>query len=45
MSLMETKNVVSKIASKYPVISIDLFGSHASNEDTSSSDLDLIGIF
>ena len=45
MNLTEIKNVVSKIASKYPVLSIDLFGSYASEEASNESDIDLIVYF
>lgn len=45
MNLTEIKNVVSKIASKYPVLSIDLFGSYAREEASNDSDIDLIVYF
>ncbi|WP_028309611.1 nucleotidyltransferase family protein [Desulfitibacter alkalitolerans] len=45
MSLTEIRDVVSKIAKKYPILSIDLFGSYASGEASKDSDIDLIVYF
>ncbi|KJS22548.1 MAG: nucleotidyltransferase [Clostridiaceae bacterium BRH_c20a] len=45
MTLTEIKNVVSRVARKYPVRSVDLFGSYATNEVSQDSDVDLIVCF
>ncbi len=45
MTLANIKNVVGKVASAYPVISIDLFGSYANDEATKDSDVDLLVYF
>lgn len=45
MTITEIKAVVDQIAPSYPVLSIDLFGSYARNENTESSDVDLLVFF
>ena len=45
MTLANIKNVVGKVASAYPVISIDLFGSYANDEATKDFDVDLLVYF
>ncbi len=45
MTVTDIKDIVTKIAAQYPVISIDLFGSYANNEATEDSDVDLLVYF
>lgn len=45
MELQEIKSAVSRIAARYPIVSIDLFGSYASNKATDKSDIDLLVYF
>ncbi|HYE10153.1 MAG TPA: nucleotidyltransferase domain-containing protein [Patescibacteria group bacterium] len=45
MTVTNIKDVVGKVASAYPVISIDLFGSYANGEATENSDVDLLVYF
>jgi hypothetical protein len=42
MDLSVIKQSIGKIAKKYPVLSIDLFGSYVTGTQTSDSDLDLL---
>lgn len=42
MDIISIKQSIEKIAKKYPVLSIDLFGSYANGNETADSDLDLI---
>lgn len=42
MTVTDIKDVVTKIAAQYRVISIDLFGSYANDESTEKSDIDLL---
>jgi uncharacterized protein len=44
-TIEKIKDIVSQIAPSYPIISIDLFGSYATNEATESSDVDLLVYF
>jgi predicted nucleotidyltransferase len=45
MTVLNIKDVVSQVATAYPVISIDLFGSYANGEATEYSDVDLVVCF
>ena len=45
MTISDIRNVVVQVASAYPVISVDLFGSFARGEDTEGSDVDLLVFF
>ncbi|HAW72001.1 MAG TPA: nucleotidyltransferase [Firmicutes bacterium] len=45
MTITDIKNAVIQVASSYPVLSIDLFGSIASGENTEDSDVDLLVCF
>jgi len=42
MTIDSLRGIIAQIAPAYPVISIDLFGSYASEEDTDASDVDLL---
>jgi hypothetical protein len=45
MNITDIKEVVGQVASAYPVLSIDLFGSYANEEATGDSDVDLLVYF
>ncbi len=45
MTITDIKNAVLQVAPLYPVLSVDLFGSFASGEDTKDSDVDLLVYF
>ena len=45
MTITDIKNAVTQVVSSYPVLSIDLFGSFASGENTEDSDVDLLVYF
>lgn len=45
MTITDIRDVVVQIAPAYPVLSIDLFGSFASGENTEDSDVDLLVYF
>lgn len=45
MNITDIKEVVGQVASEYPVLSIDLFGSYANEEATNDSDVDLLVYF
>ena len=45
MTITDIKNAVDQVAPVYPVLSINLFGSFASGEDTEDSDVDLLVCF
>ncbi len=42
MTITEIRDAVSQVATAYPVISVDLFGSFARGDCTESSDIDLL---
>jgi predicted nucleotidyltransferase len=44
-TIAKIKDIVSQIAPSYPIISVDLFGSYATNEATETSDVDLLVYF
>ncbi|MCD5407160.1 MAG: nucleotidyltransferase domain-containing protein [Desulfotomaculum sp.] len=45
MTITDIKAAVLQVAPGYPVASIDLFGSYASEENTEQSDVDLLVCF
>jgi predicted nucleotidyltransferase len=45
VTVLNIKDVVSQVATAYPVISIDLFGPYANGEATEYSDVDLLVCF
>jgi hypothetical protein len=45
VTITDIRDVVVQIAPAYPVLSIDLFGSFASGENTEDSDVDLLVYF
>lgn len=45
MTITDIRDAVGQVAPAYPVLSIDLFGSFASGEDTEDSDVDLLVYF
>ena len=45
MTIIDIKKVVEQVARAYPVLSIDLFGSYANNENIETSDVDLLVYF
>lgn len=45
MTITDIKKAVVQVAPSYPVLSIDLFGSFASEENTEDSDVDLLVCF
>ena len=45
MTITDIRDAVGQVAPAYPVLSIDLFGSFASGEDTADSDVDLLVYF
>ncbi len=45
MTINDIRNAVVQVASAYPVISVDVFGSFARGEDTEGSDVDLLVFF
>ncbi|GAB6154659.1 nucleotidyltransferase family protein [Desulfosporosinus burensis] len=45
MTITDIRDAVVQVAPAYPVLSIDLFGSFASGEDTEDSDVDLLVYF
>jgi len=45
VTITDIRDAVGQVAPAYPVLSIDLFGSFASGEDTEDSDVDLLVYF
>lgn len=45
MTITSIKEIVEEIAPNYPVLSIELFGSYANEENTEDSDIDLLVYF
>lgn len=45
MDIAKIQNVVRQVAPRYPVLSVDLFGSYAEGKETSRSDVDLLVYF
>lgn len=45
MTITDIKEAVTQFAPLYPVLSVELFGSYANNEDTENSDVDLLVYF
>ena len=45
MTITDIREAVVQVAPAYPVLNIDLFGSHANGEDTEDSDVDLLVYF
>jgi predicted nucleotidyltransferase len=45
MTITKIKDAVGRVASSYPVISVDLFGSYANGEAREDSDIDLLVYF
>lgn len=45
MTISEIKNLVNQVAPLYPIISVDLFGSFATGNNSELSDIDLLVCF